>query len=144
MKTSPGCAEVYYLAFPHVVAQKRTSNSIRFAFDTNAEMIDCWQIGQRIAAKVRRFIGIHLHSQNNKLTRLGDRKGLPIDRHQSEGSHAIALLADTRDSHLSEAGPRWHLFLSREPRVPIQFCSRVLFENRLERSLPTFAKCWYA
>ena len=105
-------------------------------------MIGYRQIRQRIAAKNRRFVRVEMQSQNNKLTRLEDRKRLPIDRLQNEGSYATAFLMDTRNSHLSKAGPCWRLFLIGESRIPHgSFGSQVLLEHCLERTLPTLAKC---
>src|SRR5512147_1502051 len=126
-----------------MVAQKRTSNPIRFTLDADAEVIDSGQVGQRIAAKNRRFIRSHLQPQDNKLTRLGDWKRLSVDRHQNERGHAIAFLADMRDSHPFESGPCWRLLLICEPGIPFHgFCRRLLFEHRLERTLPALAECW--
>jgi hypothetical protein len=68
-------------------------------------MIGSGQIRQRIAAKNRRFVRVEMQSQNNKLTRLEDRRMLLVDRRQNEGSYVIAFLMDTRDSHLSKSGP---------------------------------------
>src|SRR6202166_1627654 len=105
-------------------------------------MIGYRQIRQRIAAKHRRFAGIDEQPQNNKLPRLEDRKRSPIDRRQNEGSHAIAFLANLRNSHLSKARPRRSLFLIRESRIPRRsFGAQVLLEHCLERTLPTLAKC---
>src|SRR5580700_10743898 len=105
-------------------------------------MVGCWQIRQRIAAKNRRFARIDEQPQNNKLTRLEDRKRLPIDWRQNEGSYAIAFLINIRDSHLSKAGPCWRLFLIGESRIPHRsFGAQVLLEHGLERTLPTLAKC---
>src|ERR1700722_3320440 len=105
-------------------------------------MISYRQIRQRIAAKNRRFARIDKQPQNHKLTRLADRKRLPIDWRQNEGSYAIAFLVNSRDSHLSKAGPCWWLFLIREPRIPRRsFGAQVLLEHCLERTLPTLAEC---
>src|SRR5947208_14782912 len=64
-------------------------------------MIGCRQIRQRIAAKNGRFARSDEQPQNHKLTCQEDRKRLPIDWPQNEGSYAIAFLIDIRDSHLS-------------------------------------------
>src|SRR5271157_4430734 len=105
-------------------------------------MIGRGQIGQRIAAKNGRFARIDEQPQNHKLTCREDRKRLPIARCQNEGSYAIAFLVDTRDSHLSKSGPCWCLFLIRESRISHRsFGAQVLLEHRLERTLPTLAKC---
>src|SRR4051794_38797034 len=105
-------------------------------------MVGCGQIRQRIAAKNRRFAGIKMQTQNNKLTRMEESKRLPIDRRQTEGSYAIALLINMLDSHLPEAGPCWHWFLIGETRIPHhRFGGQVLLQHRLERTLPTFAQC---
>src|SRR5271165_3378 len=105
-------------------------------------MIGCRQIRQRIAAKNRRFVRVEMQAQNNKLTRLEERKRLPIEWRQNEGSHAIAFLVNIRDPHLSKAGPCWRLFLIGEPRIPRRsFGAQVLLEHCLERTLPTLAKC---
>jgi len=83
-----------------------------------------------------------MQAQNNKLTRLEERKRLPIDWLQNEGSYAIALLINIRDSHLSKAGPCWRLFLICESRISqCSFGAQVLLEHCLERTLPTLAKC---
>src|ERR1700685_1607950 len=104
-------------------------------------MVGCRQIRQRIAAKNRRFARIDEQSQNNKLTRLEDRKKLLIDWRQNEGSYAIAFLINIRDSHLSKAGPCWCLFLVGESRIPRRSLgAQVLLQHCLERALPTFAK----
>src|SRR5215813_5022140 len=104
-------------------------------------MIDSWQVRQRIAAKDRRLTWIHLQPQDNKLTRPSNGKRLLIDWRQNEGGHAIAFLTDMRDEHLSEAGPRWFLFLICEPGVSHNgLCTRPLIENRPERTLPALAK----
>ena len=42
-------------------------------------MIGSGQIRQRIAARNRRVVRVEMQAQNNKLTRLEERKGLPID-----------------------------------------------------------------
>src|SRR5580704_15636810 len=105
-------------------------------------MIGSGQIRQRIAAKDRRFARIDEQSQDDKLTSLEERKRLPIDRRQNEGSYVIAFLMDTRDSHLSKSGPCWCLFLIAESRIPHRsFRAQVLLEHCLERTLPTLAKC---
>ena len=105
-------------------------------------MAGCRQIGQRIAAKNRRFARIDGQPQDNKLSRLEERKRLPIDWRQSEGSYAVAFLVNTRDSHLSKAGPCWRLFLIGESRIPHRsFGAQVLLEHCLERTLPTLAEC---
>src|ERR1700733_1443857 len=105
-------------------------------------MIGCREIRQRIAAKNRRFVRVEMQAQNDKLTRLADRKKLPIDWLQNEGSHAIAFLTDLRNSHLSKSGPRRRLLLIRESRIPCHsFGARILLEHRQERILPTLAKC---
>src|ERR1700681_115913 len=101
-------------------------------------MIGFGQIRQRIAAKNRRFVRVEMQAQNNKLACPEDRKRLPIDWRQNEGRYVIALLINIRDPHLSKSGPRWCLFLIGEPRIP--HCSlgaEVLFEHRLERTLPS-------
>src|SRR5580692_432794 len=104
-------------------------------------MIGCRKIGQRIAAKNGRFPWIHEQPQNHKLTGLEDRNRLAIDWRQNEGSHVIAFLMDTRDSHLSKAGPCWRLLLIRESRIPHRgFGAQVLLEHCLERTLPTLAQ----
>ncbi|MGC2272968.1 MAG: hypothetical protein WA539_13390, partial [Candidatus Sulfotelmatobacter sp.] len=47
-----------------------------------------------------------------------------------------------RNSHLSKAGPRWRLLLISKSRVPHRsFRVQVFLEHRLERTLPTLAKC---
>jgi len=66
----------------------------------------------------RRFARIDEQPQNHKLTCLEERKRLPIDRRQNEGSYIIAFFMDTRDSHLSKSGPRRRLFLIGESRIP--------------------------
>src|SRR5580704_6009619 len=105
-------------------------------------MVCCRQIRQRIAAKNRRFAWIDEQPQNHKFTRMGERKRLPIDWRQNEGSYAIAFLINIRDSHLSKAGPCWLLFLIRESRIPRRsFGAQVLLEHCLERTLPILAKC---
>src|ERR1700686_4063021 len=105
-------------------------------------MVGCREIRQRIAAKNRRFVRVEMQAQNDKLTRLAERKKLPIDWLQNEGSHAIAFLTDLRNSHLSKSGPRRSLLLIRESRIPRHsFGARILLEHRLERTLPTLAKC---
>src|SRR5580692_11731721 len=105
-------------------------------------MVGCRQIRQRIAAKNRRFARIDEQPQNNKLTRLADRKRLAVDWVQNEGSYAIAFLINIRDSHLSKSGPCWCLFLIREARISLDgFRARLLREYRLKRRLPTLAKC---
>ncbi len=73
-----------------------------------------------------------MQAQNNKLTRLEERKRLPIDwRH--EGSYAIAFLMNIRDSQLTKAGPSWCLFLIGESRIPHRsFGARSLLEHCLE------------
>src|SRR5215469_11505867 len=104
-------------------------------------MVGCRQIRQRIAAKNRRFVPVEMQAQNNKLTRLEERKRLPIDWRKKKGSHAVAFLADLRNSHLSKSGPRRSLLLIRESRIPCDsFGARILLEHRLERTLPTLAK----
>src|SRR5271169_3353556 len=108
-------------------------------------MIGCRQIRQRIAAKNRRFarilVRINEQPQNHKLTCLADRKRLPIDWLQNEGSYVIAFLINIRDSHLSKAGPCWWLFLIGESRIPHRsFGAQVLLEHCMERTLPTLAK----
>src|SRR5208282_119290 len=105
-------------------------------------MIGSGQIRQRITAKSRRFARIDERPQDDKLTCLEDRKGLPIDWRQNEGSYVIAFLMNIRDAHLSKAGPRWSLFLIRESRIPHSgFGAQVLLQHCLERTLPTLAKC---
>src|SRR5271169_3128842 len=104
-------------------------------------MIGSGQIRQRIAAKNGRFARIDEQPQNHKLPCLEDRKRLPIDRRQNEGSYVIAFLMDTRDSHLSKSGPCWCLFLIGESRIPHRsFGAQLLLEHCLERTLPTLAK----
>src|SRR5580698_11070766 len=104
-------------------------------------MVGYRQIRQRIAAKNRRFVRVEMQAQNNKLTRLEDRKRLPIDWPQNEGSYAIAFLMNIRDSHLSKSGPCWCLFLIGESRIPHRsFGVQVLLEHCLERTLPTLAQ----
>src|SRR5580700_3411635 len=104
-------------------------------------MIGCRQIGQRIAAKDRRFVPIEMQTQNNKLASLTDSEGLPIDWLQDEGSYAIAFLMDIRDSHRSKARPCRRLFLLGESRIPRRsFGAQVLLEHGLERTLPTVAQ----
>src|SRR5580693_4423972 len=105
-------------------------------------MIGSGQIRQRIAAKNGRFARIDEQPQNHKLTCLEERKRLPVDRRQNEGSYVIAFLMDTRDSHLSKAEPCWRLFLICQSRIPHRsFGAQVLLEHCLERTLPTPAKC---
>src|ERR1700688_2844619 len=105
-------------------------------------MVGCRAIRQRIAAKNRLFVRVEMQAQNGKLTRLAERKKLPIDWLQNEGSHAIAFLTDLRNSHLSKSGPRRSLLLIRESRIPRHsFGVRILLKHRLERTLPTLAKC---
>ena len=105
-------------------------------------MIGCGQIRQRIAAKNGRFARIDEQPQNHKLTSLEDRKRLPIDWSQNEGSYAIAFLINLRDSHLSKSGPCWRLFLIRESRISLDgFRARLLREYRLKGRLPALAKC---
>src|ERR1700683_3153820 len=105
-------------------------------------MVGCRQIRQRIAAKNRGFVRVEMQAQNNKLTRLEDRKMLPVDRRQKEGSYVLAFLMDTRDSQLSKSWPCWCLFLIGESRIPPRsFGAQVLLEHCLERTLPTLAKC---
>src|ERR1700688_1163229 len=105
-------------------------------------MVGCRAIRQRIAAKNRLFVRVEMQAQNGKLTRLAERKKLPIDWLQNEGSHAIAFLTDLRNSHLSKSGPRRSLLLIRESRIPRHsFGARILLKHRLERTLPTLAKC---
>src|SRR5580700_5398899 len=99
-------------------------------------MIGGGQIRQRIAAENGRLARIDEQSQNHKLTCLEDRKMLPVDRRQYEGSYVIAFLLDTRDSHLSKSGPRRCLFLIGESRIPHRtFGAQVLLEHCLERTL---------
>src|SRR5205823_9809316 len=46
------------------------------------------------------------------------------------------------DSHLPEAGPCWRLLSICESSISRHgCCARLLFEYRLKRTLPTFAKC---
>src|SRR5271169_7097870 len=105
-------------------------------------MIGCRQIRQRIAAKNERFARVNEQPQDHKLTSLEERKRLPIDWRQNEGSYAIAFLINALDSHLSKSGPCWRLFLNCESRIPHRsFGAQVLFEHCLERILPTLAKC---
>src|SRR5271167_117779 len=100
-------------------------------------MIGCGQIRQRIAAKNGRFARIDDQPQDDKLTCLEDRKRLPIDWLQNEGSYAIALLISIRDSHLSKPGPCRCLFLICESRIPHRsFGAQILLEHCLERTLP--------
>src|SRR5579872_1970967 len=104
-------------------------------------MVSYWQIRQRIAAKNGRFVRIEMQAQNNKLTRLEERKRLPIDWRQNEGSDASAFLINSRDSHLSKARPRGQLCLICESCIPNRgFAAQVLLEYCLERTLPTLAK----
>src|SRR5579863_1818887 len=104
-------------------------------------MIGCRQITQRIAAKNRRFAGIDEQPQDDKLTCLEERKRLPIDWRQNEGSYAGGFFMNIRDSHLSKAGPSWRLFLIRESRIPRRSLgAQVLLEHCLERTLPTLAE----
>src|SRR3982750_3429280 len=104
-------------------------------------MIGSRQIRQRIAAKNRRFARTDEQPQDYKLTRLEDRKRLPINRRESKGTDAIAFLTDLRNSHLSKPGPRRGRLLIRESRIPCHsFGARILLEHRLERTLPTPAK----
>src|ERR1700685_4491145 len=103
-------------------------------------MVGYRQIRQRIAAKNRRFARIDEQPHNHKLTCLADRKRLPIDRRENEGSYAGGFLTDLRDSHLSKSGPGWCLFLIGESRIPRRsFGAQVLLEHCLERTLPTLA-----
>src|SRR5450755_1507576 len=105
-------------------------------------MIGCGQIRQRIAAKNGRFARFDEQPQNHKLTCLEDRKTLPIDWLQNEGSYAIAFLINIRDSHLSKSGPCWCLSLIRESSISITgFRARLLREYRLKGRLPTLAEC---
>src|SRR6202162_701514 len=105
-------------------------------------MIGSGQIRQRIAAKNRRFVRVDEQPQDDKLTCLEDRKRLPIDWLQNEGSYLIAFLEDICDSHLSKAGPCRCLFLIGESWIPhCSFRAQVLLEHCLERTLPTLAKC---
>src|SRR6516164_8231423 len=105
-------------------------------------MPGCRQTCKRLPAKNRRFAPVDRQAQNNKLPRLEERKGLPIDWHENERSHATAFLSDLRNSHLSKSGPRRSLLLIRESRIPRRsFGTQVLLEHCLERTLPTFAKC---
>src|ERR1700678_595921 len=103
-------------------------------------MVGGRQIRQRITAKNRRFAGVDEQPQDDKLTCLADRKKLSIDRRQNEGSYAIAFLVDTRDPHLSKAGPCWCMFLIRESRIPRSCGTQVLLEHCFERTLPPLAK----
>src|SRR4029077_16120907 len=104
-------------------------------------MIGSWQVRQRIAAQNRRFVRIDKQSQDNKLTRAEDRKGLPVDWPQKEGSDAIAFLTNLPDSHLSKSGPCWSLLFICESRIPRHgLRARLLLEYRLERTLPALAK----
>src|SRR5678815_1733244 len=89
----------------------------------------------------RWFVRVEMQAQNNKLTRLGDRKSLPIDWLQDEGSYAIAFLVNARDPHLSKAGPCRRLFLNREASISRGCRARFLLEHGLKRRLPTWAKC---
>jgi len=67
---------------------------------------------------------------------------LSIDRHENEGSDAIAFLTNLRNSHLSKSGPCWSLLLICESWIPRDgFRARLLVEYRLEGRLPTLAKC---
>src|SRR3982750_1272384 len=99
-----------------MIEQKRTSNPIRFVFHADAEMVGCGQIRQRIAAKKRRLGRGEMQAQNNKLARPEERE-LPIGWRQDERHYALALVTDTRDSHLAKARPRWCLFIIRESRI---------------------------
>src|SRR5271170_6495715 len=104
-------------------------------------MIGYGQIRQRIAAKNGRFARIDEQPQNYKLACLENRKRLPIDWRQNEGSYAIAFLINISDSHLSKAGPCRRLFLICKSRIPLRsFGAQVLLEHCLERTLPTLAK----
>ena len=83
-----------------------------------------------------------MQAQNNRLTRLEDREGLPIDWLRDEGNYAIAFLMNIRDSHLSKARPCRCLFLIGESRIPhCSFGAQILLEHCLERTLPTLAEC---
>src|SRR5271165_5210400 len=105
-------------------------------------MIGRGQIRQRIAAKNGRFALFDEHPQNHKLTCLEERKRLPIDWPQNEGSYAIAFLTNIRDAHLSKSGPSWCLFLIRESWISFdELRARLLREYRLKGTLPTLAKC---
>src|SRR5271155_4954721 len=100
-------------------------------------MIGSGQIRQRIAAKNRRFARIDEQPQNNKWTCLEDRKRLPFDWLQNEGTYAIGLLINPRDSHLPKSGPCRRLFLIRESRIPHRsFGAQILLEHCLKRTLP--------
>src|SRR5215469_13164908 len=57
---------IQYIAFVCTVTQKRTSNPVQFALDADAEMVGCWQIRQRIAAKNGRLARVEMQAQNNK------------------------------------------------------------------------------
>src|SRR5271155_5489240 len=104
-------------------------------------MIGYRQIRQRIAAKNRWFVRIDEQPQDDKLTCLEDRKRLPIDRRQNEGSYVVAFLMNIRDSHLSKAGPCRSLLLIGESRIPRRSFGALLLEHCLERTLPTLAEC---
>ena len=135
-------ADIHHVAFSRPVAEKGTANPVQFTLHADAEMVSRRQIGQRIAAKNGWFAWIDEQSQNNKLTRLENRKRLSVARNQDKGSHAIAFSPDMRDSHLFETGPCWSLLLICEPGIPQNgFCTRLLYEYRLERRLPTLAQC---
>ena len=82
-KASPRRAGLQYIAFAYTVAQKRTSNPIRFTLDADAEVIGCRQVGQGVAAKNRRLCRIDLQPQNNKLTRLRGLREFSFHRHQN-------------------------------------------------------------
>src|ERR1700687_790478 len=104
-------------------------------------MIGCREIRQRLAAKNRRFARIDDQPQNDNLTGLEERKPLLINRHKNEGSYTLAFLTNSRDSHLSKAGPGWRWLLSGKSRIPHRsFRSQVLLKHSLKRTLPTLAK----
>src|SRR5262249_38087095 len=84
-----------------------------------------------------------MQPQNNKLTRLEEGGGLPIDWRENAGSKDITLLVNIRESPLSKAGPRGPLLLIGQSGIPhSSFGIQVLLEHRLERTLPTLAKGW--
>ncbi len=105
-------------------------------------MVGSTHIRQRIAAKNRRLARIDDQPQNHKLTRLEDWKKLPIDWLKNDGSDALALFINARDSRLSKSGQCRCLFLIGESRIPChRFGARILLDHCLERTLPTPAKC---
>jgi hypothetical protein len=81
-----------------------------------------------------------LATQRDKLTRLSDRKRFSVDWHHSEGSHAVAFLADTRDCHLAKPRPCGRWFLIRKPGIALRSFWALVFEHYLERRLPSFTE----